>query len=65
MESLQEKISELEAEKEGLEQANKAFFEERKKLDQRIDSLLNQLKERGGNKEVAQLVELNTKLISL
>ncbi|CAG8750435.1 7352_t:CDS:2, partial [Gigaspora rosea] len=55
MESLQEKISELEAGKEGLEQANKAFFEEPKKLDQGIDSLLNQLKERGENKKVAQL----------
>ncbi|CAG8466905.1 5071_t:CDS:2 [Racocetra persica] len=67
MESLEGKVAELEAEKESLEQANKVFFEERKKLDQRIDSLLKQLQtsDHGGNKAAAQLVELNTKLISL
>ncbi|CAG8470796.1 13042_t:CDS:2 [Cetraspora pellucida] len=66
-ESLEGKVAELEAEKESLEQANKVFFEERKKLDQRIDSLLKQLQtsDHGGNKAAAQLVELNTKLISL
>ncbi|CAG8557056.1 19788_t:CDS:2 [Cetraspora pellucida] len=66
-ESLEGKVAELEAEKESLEQANKVFFEERKKLDQRIDSLLKQLQasDHGGNKAAAQLVELNTKLMSL
>ncbi|CAI2161819.1 17640_t:CDS:2 [Funneliformis geosporum] len=67
VEELKEKITELEAEKEGLEQANKSFGEDRKKLDQKIESLMKQLNlaGRGGNKTAAQLVELNNKLIAL
>ncbi|CAG8490449.1 4939_t:CDS:2 [Funneliformis mosseae] len=67
VEELKGKITELEAEKEGLEQANKSFGENRKKLDQKIESLMKQLNlaGRGGNKTAAQLVELNNKLIAL
>jgi chromosome segregation ATPase len=67
VEVLKEKIIEIEAEKEGLEQANSAFKEECKKLDQKVDSLVKQLQSagRGGNKTAAQLAELNNKLISL
>ncbi|CAG8686742.1 9403_t:CDS:2, partial [Cetraspora pellucida] len=62
-----EKIQELEAEKEGLEQANLAFCEERKKLDQKIDSLLQQLQSvgEGGNEAATQLSELNIKISEL
>ncbi|CAG8844842.1 17341_t:CDS:1, partial [Racocetra persica] len=62
-----EKIQELEAEKEGLEQANLAFCEERKKLDQKIDSLLQQLQSvgQGGNEAATQLSELNGKIVKL
>src|SRR5204862_7362560 len=67
VEDLKEKITELEAEKEGLEQANNAFKEECKKLDQKIESLVKQLElaGRGGNKSATQLAELNNKLIAL
>ncbi|KAF0432829.1 kinesin-domain-containing protein [Gigaspora margarita] len=62
-----EKIQELEAEKEGLEQANFAFSEERKKLDQKIDSLLQQLQSvgQGGNEAATHLSELNVKISEL
>ncbi|CAG8480607.1 1201_t:CDS:2, partial [Gigaspora rosea] len=62
-----EKIQELEAEKEGLEQANLAFCEERKKLDQKIDSLLQQLQSvgQGGNEAATQLSELNVRISEL
>ncbi|CAG8482739.1 23172_t:CDS:2 [Rhizophagus irregularis] len=67
VEVLKEKITEIEAEKEGLEQANNAFKEECKKLDQKVESLVKQLQSagRGGNKTATQLAELNNKLISL
>ncbi|GES93100.1 P-loop containing nucleoside triphosphate hydrolase protein [Rhizophagus clarus] len=66
VEVLEGKITEIEAEKEGLEQANNAFREECKKLDQKVESLVKQLQSagRGGNKTAAQLAELNNKLIS-
>nr|CAG8441546.1 1844_t:CDS:2 [Entrophospora candida] len=67
VDELKSKISELEAEKEGLEEANKAFCEERKKLDQKIDSLLKQLQTAGreGNKGAAQLSELHARLTEI
>ncbi|CAG8788038.1 23568_t:CDS:1, partial [Dentiscutata erythropus] len=62
-----ERIADLESEKEGLEQANASFREERTKLDQKIESLLLQLKLAGddGNKVAAQFYELNGKIIGL
>ncbi|CAJ0632202.1 7162_t:CDS:2 [Entrophospora sp. SA101] len=67
VDELKSKISELEAEKEGLEEANKAFCEERKKLDQKLDSLLKQLQTAGreGNKGAAQLSELHARLTEI
>nr|CAG8474918.1 6747_t:CDS:10 [Entrophospora candida] len=64
---LKDKIKNLENERDGLEEANKAFVEEKKKLDDKIDSLLQQLQSSGrdGNKTAAQLAELNKKIISL
>ncbi|CAI2175051.1 3343_t:CDS:2 [Funneliformis geosporum] len=65
--NLKGKIRELEAEKEGLERANSAFCEERIKLDQKIESLLQQLETtgHGGNGTASQLSELNNKIIEL
>ncbi|CAJ0837326.1 16768_t:CDS:10 [Entrophospora sp. SA101] len=64
---LKDKIKNLEHERDGLGEANKAFVEEKKKLDDKIDSLLQQLQSSGrdGNKTAAQLAELNKKIISL
>ncbi|CAG8448231.1 2961_t:CDS:2 [Acaulospora colombiana] len=61
------KIANLEAEKEGLTQANAMFSEERKKLDQKIESLLEQITLSGkeGNETAAQFSELNEKIIEL
>jgi chromosome segregation ATPase len=65
--NLKEKIRELEAEKEGLEQANSVSNEERSKLDQKIKSLLEQLESvgKGGNETALQLSALNNKIIEL
>ncbi|PKY41831.1 hypothetical protein RhiirA4_396557 [Rhizophagus irregularis] len=65
--NLKEKIRELEAEKEGLEQANSVSNEERSKLDQKIKSLLEQLESvgKGGNETALQLSSLNNKIIEL
>jgi chromosome segregation ATPase len=65
--NLKEKIRELEAEKEGLEQANSASSEERSKLDQKIKSLLEQLDSigKGGNETALQLTALNNKISEL
>ncbi|GBC09297.1 hypothetical protein RclHR1_08750006 [Rhizophagus clarus] len=64
---LKEKIRELEADKEGLEQANSTSNEERSKLDQKIKSLLEQLESvgKGGNETALQLSTLNNKIIEL
>ena len=47
--SLKAKVQELEAEKRVLDQANESSFEERQKLDQRIETLLQQLQTSGRN----------------
>ncbi|CAG8492682.1 11608_t:CDS:2 [Acaulospora morrowiae] len=62
-----EKIADLEAEKEGLAQANANFSEERKKFNQKIESLLEQLalSGKGGNSTAAQFSELNGKVLEL
>ncbi|CAG8542233.1 10754_t:CDS:2 [Paraglomus occultum] len=64
---LTERINVLEAENEGLEQANRTLFEERGKLDQKVESLIQQLQASGseGNSTAAMLAELNLKINSL
>ncbi|CAG8831123.1 24798_t:CDS:1, partial [Racocetra persica] len=67
VETLKEQIHELEMEKQALEQANTTFLEDRKKLDQKIESLTQQLLSAGksGNKTAAQLADLNGKISTL
>ncbi|CAG8564309.1 31971_t:CDS:2 [Gigaspora margarita] len=66
-ETLKEKINELEMEKQALEEANASYMEDRKRLDQKIESLTQQLTSAGksGNKTAAQLADLNGKISAL
>ncbi|CAG8455777.1 7014_t:CDS:2 [Funneliformis mosseae] len=64
---LEEKIRELEYEKEGLEESNESFYKERNKLDQKIESLIQQLRTigNGGNKTAGQIAQLNEQILRL
>ncbi|CAG8558581.1 15910_t:CDS:2, partial [Racocetra fulgida] len=64
---LKDKIKELEMEKNGLEEANEALFDERGKLDQKIEFLMQQLRSvnTGENKTSAQVAELNEQIVNL
>ncbi|CAG8537430.1 10988_t:CDS:2 [Rhizophagus irregularis] len=67
IDSLKAKIQELEDEKRVLEQVKESSLEERQKLDQQIESLMQQLQTSGrnGNKTASHLAELNAKILSL
>ncbi|CAI2161616.1 2010_t:CDS:2 [Funneliformis geosporum] len=64
---LEENIRDLEFEKEGLEESNESFFKERNKLDQKIESLILQLRSvgTGGNKTAGQIAQLNEQILRL
>ncbi|CAG8517269.1 19698_t:CDS:2 [Gigaspora margarita] len=64
---LKNKIKELEMEKNGLEEANEALFDERGKLDQKIEFLMQQLRSvnNGDIKTSAQVAELNEQIVNL
>ncbi|RHZ77393.1 hypothetical protein Glove_180g75 [Diversispora epigaea] len=62
---LKDKIKELEVEKDSLEEANETFFEERGKLDQKIEFLMQQLRSMGTGKPETQIAELNGRIIKL
>ncbi|CAG8432689.1 5671_t:CDS:2 [Diversispora eburnea] len=62
---LKDKIKELEVEKDSLEEANESFFEERGKLDQKIEFLMQQLQSMATGKPETQIAELNERIIKL
>ncbi|CAG8485544.1 4306_t:CDS:2 [Cetraspora pellucida] len=65
VESLKLKIQELQSDKDLLEQANEAAFEERSKLDHKIESLMQQLRSVGGNKAAQHISQLNEQITKL
>nr|CAG8456812.1 13765_t:CDS:2 [Entrophospora candida] len=64
---LREKIKELQSERDELEEANENYFEERSKLDLKVESLLEQLRlvGLGGNHAATQITQLNEQVINL
>ncbi|CAG8777978.1 11158_t:CDS:1, partial [Racocetra fulgida] len=65
VENLKLKIQELQSDKDLLEQANEAAFEERGKLDHKIESLMQQLRSVGGNKAAQHISRLNEQIAKL
>ncbi|CAG8494623.1 40522_t:CDS:2, partial [Gigaspora margarita] len=65
VEGLKLKIQELQSDKDALEQANEAAFEERDKLDHKIELLMQQLRSVGGNKAAQHISQLSEHIAKL